>query len=72
MTVLLHVPRPRGSKGVPRKNIKQMAGKPLLQFTIEAARACLPIARHVVNTEDAEIRVVAESLGVEVQGWPEE
>lgn len=61
-----------GSKGVPRKNIKPMAGKPLLQHTVEAARACPLITRHVVNTEDEEIRAVAESLGVEVQGRPED
>lgn len=61
-----------GSKGVPRKNIKPMAGEPLLQYTVEAARACPLITRHVVNTEDREIGTVAESLGVEVQGRPEE
>lgn len=61
-----------GSKGIPRKNIKPMAGKPLLQYTVEAANACPLITRHVVNTEDAEIRAVAESLGVEVQGRPED
>lgn len=61
-----------GSKGIPRKNIKLMAGKPLLQYTVEAARDCPRISRHIVNTEDQEIREVAESLGVQVQGRPEE
>ena len=59
-----------GSKGIPRKNIKPMAGKPLLQHTVEAARGCPLITRHVVNTEDDEIRAVAKSLGVEVQDRP--
>lgn len=69
--ILAITPARGGSKGVPRKNIKPMAGKPLLQHTVEAARACPLITRYVVNTEDAEIRAVAESLGVEVQGRPE-
>ena len=72
MKVLAITPARGGSKGVPRKNIKPMVGKPLLQHTVEAARACPLITRHVVNTEDAEIRAVAESLGVEVQGRPED
>ena len=70
--ILAITPARGGSKGVPRKNIKPMAGKPLLQYTVEAARACPLITRHVVNTEDEEIRAVAESLGVKVQGRPEE
>jgi len=70
--ILAITPARGGSKGVPRKNIKPMVGKPLLQHTVEAARACPLITRHVVNTEDEEIRAVAESLGLEVQGRPEE
>lgn len=72
MIVLALTPARGGSKGVPRKNIKLMAGKPLLQYTVEAARSCSLITRHLVNTEDEEIRAVAESLGVEVQGRPED
>lgn len=72
MSVLAITPARGGSKGVPRKNIKSMAGRPLLQYTVEAARSCPLITRYVINTEDKEIRAVAESLGVEVQGRPEE
>ena len=72
MNVLAITPARGGSKGVPRKNIKPMAGKPLLQHTVEVARACPLVTRHVVNTEDEEVRAVAESLGVEVQGRPED
>ncbi|MGQ9628663.1 MAG: acylneuraminate cytidylyltransferase family protein [Anaerolineae bacterium] len=57
---------------MPRKNIKLMAGKPLIQYTIEAARACPLITRYIVNSEDAEIRAVAERLGVETQDRPED
>lgn len=70
--ILSIIPARGGSKGVPRKNIKPIAGKPLLQYTIDAACACPTISRCMVNTEDAEIRTIAESLGVEVQGRPDE
>jgi CMP-N,N'-diacetyllegionaminic acid synthase len=70
--VLAITPARGGSKGVPRKNIKPMAGKPLIQYTIEAARACPLITRYIVNSEDAEIRGVAERLGVETQDRPED
>jgi CMP-N,N'-diacetyllegionaminic acid synthase len=70
--VLAITPARGGSKGVPRKNIKPMAGKPLIQYTIEAARTCPLITRYIVNSEDAEIRAVAERLGVETQDRPED
>ena len=72
MTVVAITPARGGSKGIPRKNIKLLAGKPLLQHTIEAARQCPLIDRYIVNTEDDEIKQFAESLGVETQGRPEE
>lgn len=71
MNVVAITPARGGSKGVPRKNIKPMAGKPLIQHTIDAARQCPLITRHVVNTEDPEIAACATRLGVEVQGRPE-
>lgn len=72
MHILAITPARGGSKGVPRKNIKLMAGKPLIQYTIEAAQACPLITRYVLNSEDAEIRAVAESFGVETQTRPED
>jgi len=71
-TIIAIIPARGGSKGVPRKNIKPMAGKPLIQYTIEAAKACPLITRYLVNTEDGEIRAVAESLGAETQNRPED
>lgn len=71
-SVLAFIPARGGSQGVPRKNIKYLAGKPLLQYTVEAAHGCPLITQHLVNTEDKEIRSVAQSLGVEVQGRPKE
>lgn len=72
MTVLAITPARGGSKGVPRKNIKPMAGKPLLQYTVEAVQACPLVDRYIINTEDEEIRRVAESLGVGTQNRPED
>lgn len=70
--VLGITPARGGSKGVPRKNIKELNGKPLLQYTTEAAQNCRLIDRYLINTEDDEIRKVAESLGIETQNRPEE
>lgn len=72
MSILAITPARGGSKGVPRKNIKPMAGKPLLQYTVEAAQKCPLIDKYIVNTEDDEIRKFAKTLGVETQGRPEE
>ncbi len=72
MTVLAITPARGGSKGIPRKNIKPLAGKPLLQHTVEAARNCPLIDRYIINTEDEEIRKFAKSLGEETQDRPEE
>ena len=72
MNVLAITPARGGSKGVPRKNIKILDGKPLIQYTIEAANASPLITKYIVNTEDEEIAEVAQSLGVEVQNRPED
>jgi N,N'-diacetyl-8-epilegionaminate cytidylyltransferase len=55
-----------GSKGVPRKNIRPLAGKPLIAYAIEAARASKLITNVVVSTDDLEISEVAKQYGAEV------
>lgn len=55
-----------GSKGIPRKNIKLLAGKPLIAYAIETAQAVPQIDRIVVSTDDAEIADVARRYGAEV------
>lgn len=55
-----------GSKGVPRKNIRLLAGKPLLAYAIEAARGVPSVDRVIVSTDDAEIADVARRYGAEV------
>ena len=60
------IPARGDSKRIPRKNIALLDGKPLIQYTIEAARGCPLIDRIVVSTEDAEVAEVAKALGAEV------
>ncbi|MDP2052211.1 MAG: acylneuraminate cytidylyltransferase family protein [Acidobacteriota bacterium] len=55
-----------GSKGVPGKNLKLLAGKPMLAYTIEAARSCDALDRMILSTEDAAIAELGRSLGCEV------
>lgn len=72
MNVLAITPARGGSKGVPRKNIKLLNGKPLLEYTVDAVRACPLISKYIINSEDIEITQIAKSLGVETQTRPEE
>lgn len=55
-----------GSKGIPRKNLALLLGKPLLAYTAEAALAARRLARVVVSTEDEEIARVGREWGLEV------
>ena len=52
----------RGSKGIPRKNIKLLSGKPLIEWTIDAASKAAQIDRVVVSTDDEEIATLAKQL----------
>jgi N-acylneuraminate cytidylyltransferase/CMP-N,N'-diacetyllegionaminic acid synthase len=54
-----------GSKGVPRKNLRPLAGVPLIAHTIRCAQACAVFQRIVVSTDDPEIREVARQYGAE-------
>jgi CMP-N,N'-diacetyllegionaminic acid synthase len=65
-SVLAIIPARGGSKGVPRKNIRDMAGKPLIAWTIEEARKSQYIDRLIVSSEDTEIINVARKWGCEV------
>ncbi len=55
-----------GSKGIPRKNIKNLCGKPLIAYTIEAAKKSKLLSKFVVSTEDVEIAEVSRKLGADV------
>jgi CMP-N,N'-diacetyllegionaminic acid synthase len=60
------IPARGGSKQVPRKNLKLLGGKPLIAWSIQAARAATQLDRCIVSTDDEEIAEVARSFGAEV------
>lgn len=64
--VLGIIPARGGSKGVPRKNIKPLLGKPLIAYTIEEAFKSRYIKRLIVSTDDEEISEVAKAYGADV------
>ncbi len=64
--LLAIIPARGGSKGVPRKNLRLLAGKPLIAYAIETALASGLIDRVVVSTDDTEIAGVARQYGAEV------
>jgi YrbI family 3-deoxy-D-manno-octulosonate 8-phosphate phosphatase len=66
VNVLCVIPARGGSKGIPRKNVAMVAGKPLIAWTIEAALGAQAIQRVVVSTDDREIGDVAVRHGTEV------
>jgi CMP-N-acetylneuraminic acid synthetase len=65
MEILGLIPARGGSKGIPRKNLVRLAGKPLLAYTCEAARASRLLSRAVVSTDSTEIADMALEYGVE-------
>jgi CMP-N,N'-diacetyllegionaminic acid synthase len=66
VSLLAIIPARGGSKGIPRKNIKPLAGKPLIAWTIYAVKQTSCVDRLVVSTEDEEIASVARGLGADV------
>lgn len=68
--ILAITPARGGSKGVPRKNVKKIAGRPLIEWTIESALSSRLIDRYVVSTEDREIAAVSRRAGAEVLQRP--
>jgi CMP-N-acetylneuraminic acid synthetase len=66
MKILGIIPARGGSKGVPRKNLYDLLGKPLIAYVIEAALKARALHRVIVSTEDKEIAKVARDLGAEV------
>ena len=60
------IPARGGSKRVPRKNIRAFAGRPMVSYAIDAARAAGVFDRIVVSTDDAEIAAIARECGAEL------
>lgn len=65
-STLYIIPARGGSKGIPGKNIKMIAGHPLIHYSIEVARQLAPDSHVIVSTDDDAIRAVVESEGLEV------
>lgn len=66
------IPARGGSKGVPRKNIREVAGRPLIAYTIKAAQASQVLTRCIVSTDDRETAGISTALGCEVMERPAE
>lgn len=64
--IMAIIPARGGSKGIPRKNIKDLAGHPMIYYIIKTALAAKCIDRVIVSTEDEEIARVAKECGAEV------
>jgi N-acylneuraminate cytidylyltransferase len=72
VSVVALVPARGGSKGVARKNLRELGGLPLVAHAIRCAQLCADVERVVVSTEDAEIAAVARAQGAEVLDRPAE
>jgi len=66
MSLLAIIPARSGSKRVPGKNLRNLGGKPLIAWTIEAALGSMNIDRIVVSTDDPRIANISESFGIRV------
>lgn len=66
MRTLVIIPARGGSKGIPRKNIRPLNGKPLIYYAIDCARAICSDEDICVSTDDAEIISVVEQYGLKV------
>lgn len=71
MRFLAVIPARGGSKTIPRKNIRDLAGLPLIAYSIKAGKAATSVDRLVVSTEDDEIAAVARRYGADVIRRPE-
>lgn len=70
--IVAMIPARGGSKGIPGKNIVQLAGKPLIAYTVEQAVASARVGRVIVSTDSEEIAAAAEQYGASVVFRPAE
>ncbi len=66
LLILGIIPARGGSKKIPKKNIKLLAGKPLITYTIEESKKSKYINRVILSTDDEEIARIGKKLGAEV------
>ena len=72
MEILAIIPARGGSKGIPNKNVKILAGKPLIYYSIEAGQNSKYVTRTVLSTEAENVKKVALEYGCEVIDRPME
>jgi CMP-N-acetylneuraminic acid synthetase len=70
--IIAIIPARGGSKGIPRKNVRLLNGKPLIAYSIEMALKSRHINRVIVSTEDQEIAEISKKYGAEVIIRPKE
>ncbi len=64
--ILAIIPARGGSKGIRKKNIQKLLGKPLISYTITAAKNTKSINKIIVSTDDNEIKKISQNIGAEV------
>jgi CMP-N,N'-diacetyllegionaminic acid synthase len=70
MRLIAIIPARGGSKGIPRKNIHPVCGRPLIAYSIEAALRSRSIERTIVSTDDHEIAEISRQFGAEPRMRP--
>ena len=65
-SILAFIPARGGSKGIPRKNLVALKGKPMIQYTVEAAQSSRQIKDIFLSSDDPEIIKTCKSLGLDV------
>src|SRR5690606_1669375 len=70
--VVVVIPARGGSKGIPRKNLRPLAGKPMIYYAIQAAKSAKAVNDVYVSTDDEEIALFAERFGAKVVMRPAE
>ena len=65
MKIYTVIPARGGSKGIPKKNIRPLCGRPLLQYSVEYSLKCPLVSRTIVSTDSEEIAAVAKNCGAE-------
>lgn len=72
INTIVVIPARGGSKGIPRKNLRFLAGRPLISYVIENSKKSKYIDTVVVSTDDHEISYIAEKYGAEIIHRPAE
>ena len=72
MEILAIIPARGGSKGIPHKNMTELAGKPLMAYSFDAAKGSLLITKTILSTDDEEFAEYARSEDIEVRMRPSE